>query len=68
MFYKDKMKELCVRCGNISLLFFLVKALSPLAERNTLGSTFPLHLHTRVIFVQRVLGPQLNVSDKGIDY
>ena len=50
----------------LSLLFFLVKALRPLTERNSLGSTFPLQLETSVVFVQRILGPELNVSDTGI--
>ena len=49
-------------------LFFLVEALSPLAERNTLGSTFPLQLHTSVVFVQRILGPELNVSNERETY
>ena len=50
-------------------LFFLVKELGPLlAERNTLGSTFPLQLNTSVVFVQRILGPELDVSDKSINY
>ena len=55
-----------MKSDNISLLFFLVKALRPLTERNSLGSTFPLQLETSVVFVQRILGPELNVSDTGI--